>query len=516
MAFKDLRQFMAALEQDGQLKRIQAEVDPVFEITEIADRVMKAGGPALLFEKVKGSAFPVAINLFGSARRMSMALGVAELDEIGRRIRDLTDLPSLPGQGLGEKLKAIPKLFELRSVFPRTVRTAPCHEVVVQGEELERFNLSDLPVLHCWPADGGRFITLPLVITEDPETGRRNLGMYRLQVYDGRTTGMHFHPHKDAAAHFRGYGAAAMGGVAGAAAAAPSAVAIASGPGRPVAAPESGRMPVAVALGADPATIYCATAPLPRGIDEFLLAGFLRREPVELVRGVTVDLEVPAAAEFVLEGYVDPGERRVEGPFGDHTGFYSLADEYPVFHLTAITHRRDAIYPATIVGRPPMEDAFIGKATERIFLPLLQMQLPEIVDMHLPVEGVFHNCAVVAIRKAYPGHARKVMHALWGMGQMMYTKVIIVVDHTTDVQNLSEVAWKVFNNIDPRRDIAMVEGPLDALDHASPTPFFGSKMGVDATIKGPLEGHPRPWPAEITMRADIKALVERRWKEYGL
>ncbi len=510
MAFKDLRQFIAALEQDGQLQRVQVEVDPVLEITEIADRVMKAGGPALLFEKVKGSGFPVVINLFGSAKRMAMALGVEELDEIGRRIRDLADLPSLQGQGLGEKLKAVPKLFELRSVFPHTVRSAPCHEVVVRGEELRSFNLNDLPVLHCWPADAGRFITLPLVITKDPETGRRNLGMYRLQVYDGQTTGMHFHLHKDAAAHFRGYGAPADTGVTAAAATAPSAGQATT------ASPSSDRMPVAVALGADPATIYCATAPLPRGIDELLLAGFLRREPVELVRGVTVDLEVPATAEFVLEGYVDPGERRTEGPFGDHTGFYSLADEYPVFHLTAITRRRDAIYPATIVGRPPMEDAFIGKATERIFLPLLQLQLPEIVDMHLPVEGVFHNCAIVAIRKAYPGHARKVMHALWGMGQMMYTKTIIVVDHTTDVHNLSEVAWKVFNNIDPRRDIAMVEGPLDALDHASPTPFFGSKMGVDATIKGPAEGHPRPWPAEITMTPEMKALVERRWKEYGL
>lgn len=506
MAFKDLRQFMAALEQGGQLKRVKAEVDPVLEITEVADRVVKSGGPALLFEKVKGSAFPVAANLFGSARRMSMALGVDDLDEIGRRIRDLLDLPSLQAQGLGEKLKALPKLFELRSVFPHTVRSAPCQEVVVQGEGLDSFHLGDLPVLQCWPADGGRFITLPLVITKDPATGRRNVGMYRLQVYDGRTTGMHFHLHKDAAAHFRGYDAPVMD---------PS-MAVATGRVGAGAIPPSGRMPAAVAIGADPTTIYCATAPLPRGLDEFLLAGFLRREPVELVRAVTVDLEVPAAAEFVLEGYIDPGERRMEGPFGDHTGFYSLADQYPVFHLTAITRRRDAIYPATIVGRPPMEDAFIGKATERIFLPLLQLQLPEIVDMHLPVEGVFHNCAIVAIRKAYPGHARKVMHALWGMGQMMFTKVIIVVDHTTNVHDLSEVAWKVFNNIDPRRDVAIVEGPLDALDHASPTPFFGSKMGIDATVKGPVEGHPRPWPAEIVMSPEIKSLVERRWREYGL
>ncbi|MDQ0285992.1 4-hydroxy-3-polyprenylbenzoate decarboxylase [Desulfofundulus luciae] len=478
MAYKDLRAFLSVLERRGMLKRITTEVDVELEITEITNRVCKAGGPALLFENVRGYDMPVLTNAFGSLERMCLALEVENLDQIGEELISILQPAELPVTFL-DKLKAIPKLAQLSSFIPKIVPTGPCKEVIIRNNP----SLKELPVLKCWPLDGGPFITLPLVFTRDPLTGRRNVGMYRMQVFDERTTGMHWHIHKGGAEHIRNY---------------------------------DGPMPVAVAIGADPAVIYAATAPLPSGIDEMLFAGFLRKEPVELVRCETVDLEVPANAEIILEGYVDPRETRVEGPFGDHTGYYSLPDHYPVFHLTCITRRKNPIYTATIVGKPPMEDAYLGKATERIFLPLMRLQLPEIVDINMPFEGVFHNCVIVSIKKHYPGQAKKVMCALWGMGLMMLAKLIIVVDENVDVQNLSEVMWRVFNNVDPRRDVLMVDGPLDALDHSSPLPHYGSKMGIDATRKGPGEGHMREWPPDIEMSADIKELVDRKWESYGL
>jgi len=477
LAYQDLREFIKALEKKRLLQRVKAEVDPKLEITEITDRVCKSGGPALLFENVKGYDMPVLTNAFGSLKRMAMALNTDNLDETGKELLNYLQPPELPNS-LMDKLKVLPKLAQISSFLPKKVKSGPCKEVINK----ENPSLKKLPVLTCWPLDGGPFITLPLVFTKDPETGRRNVGMYRMQVFDERTTGMHWHIHKGAAEHYRKKGE---------------------------------KMPVAVALGGDPASIYSATAPLPPGIDEMLFAGFLRKEPVEMVPCETVDLEVPARSEIVLEGYVDPVEKRVEGPFGDHTGYYSLADEYPVFHLTCITHRKNPIYPATIVGRPPMEDAYMGKATERIFLPLMQLQLPEIRDINMPPEGVFHNCVIVSIKKTYPGQAQKVMCALWGMGLMMLAKLIIVVDHDVDVQNLSEVMWRVFNNIDPERDTTVVKGPLDALDHSSPLPHYGSKMGIDATRKWPSEGHAREWPEDITMSKEIRDLVDRKWKQYG-
>ena len=482
MAYQDLRSYLSELEKRNLLKRIKTEVDPVFEITEISDRVVKSGGPTLLFENVRGYKIPVVTNLFGTLERMRLALEVADLDQIGAEINSFIQPPDLPS-GFLDKLKMLPKLTQLASFIPKQVSGGPCKELINKDNP----SLSGLPVLKCWPEDGGPFITLPLVFTKDHRNSRRNVGMYRMQVYDERTAGMHWHIHKDAAEHFH----------------------------RQKAAGGAGYMPVAVALGADPAVIYAATAPLPPGIDEMLFAGFLRKEPVQMVKCETVDLEVPAQAEIILEGYVDPAETRLEGPFGDHTGYYSLADHYPVFHLTCITTRKDPIYPATIVGRPPMEDAFMGKATERIFLPLLRLMLPEIVDMNMPPEGVFHNCVIVSIEKRYPGHAKKVMSALWGFGLMMLSKLIIVVDAQVDVQNLSEVMWRVFNNIDAKRDVLLTDGPLDALDHASPLPHLGAKMGIDATAKWPQEGHLRQWPGDVVMSRTIKDLVESRWNEYG-
>lgn len=481
MAFKDLHEFVAVLENKGLLHRVTTLVDPVLEITEITDRISKKGGPALLFERVKGSPYPVLINAFGSFERMSLALGVQQLDEIGARISKMLELQDLTGSLL-DKMKFLPRLAEMGSWVPRMVRKAPCQEVILRDEDA---TLNIFPILKCWPGDGGRYITLPLVFTKDPETGGRNLGMYRLQVFDGKTTGMHWHVHKNGAENYRRHQKIGQ------------------------------RMEVAVALGGDPATIYAATAPLPHGIDEMLFAGFLRSEPVEMVKCVTVDLEVPAQADIILEGYVDLDEQRVEGPFGDHTGYYSLADYFPVFHIQCITHRKDAIYPATIVGKPPMEDCYLAKATERIFLPLLKMFIPEIVDINLPLEGVFHNCAVVSIKKSYPGQAKKVMCAIWGMGQMMFTKMIIVVDEHVNVQDMSEVWWRVYNNTDPKRDFMMVDGPLEVLDHSSPLPTYGSKVGIDATKKWPGEGHNRDWPEEIEMTQEIKKLVTSRWQEYG-
>lgn len=480
LPYRDLRDFIKVLEEKGLLHRVKVEVDPVLEITEITDRVSKQGGPALFFEKVKGSEYPVLINTFGSRERMELALEVKSLDEIGERISELLRFQDL-GFSLWDKVKLIPHLAEIGRWAPKTVKKAPCQEIVHK----EDASLDIFPILKCWPGDGGRYITLPLVFTKDPETGRQNVGMYRLQVFDAKTTGMHWHMHKNGAENYRKYKLMKK------------------------------QMEVAVALGGDPATIYAATAPLPHGFDEMLFAGFLRRQAVEMVKCITVDLEVPAHAEIILEGYVDLDEKRLEGPFGDHTGYYSLPDYYPVFHITCITHRKDAIYPATVVGKPPMEDCYLAKATERIFLPVLRFILPEIVDINLPIEGVFHNCAVVAIRKSYPGHAKKVMCALWGLGMMMFTKMIIVVDAHVNVHDMNEVWWRVYNNVDPKRDMMFVEGPIEVLDHACPLPSYGSKVGIDATKKGPDEGHCREWPEEIEMSQAIKELVTAKWKEYG-
>lgn len=477
---------MAALEERGELRRIGVEVDPELEITEIADRVMRmpGGGPALLFERVKGSTYPLLINAMGSEGRMALALGAESLDakaaEIEEllswawgRLRDFSLLKAIP--------EALPRLPTALSLFPKRVARPPCQEL--RDDEA---GFDSLPVLRCWPGDGGRFLTLPLVCTRDPETGAQNLGMYRMQVYDDRTAGMHWHLHKDGAHFFQRYR-------------------------------ERGeRMPVAVALGCDPAVTYASTAPLPEGVWEMLFAGFLRGKPARVAKATLSDLDVPADAEFVLEGYVDPEETRVEGPFGDHTGFYSLKDDYPVFHLQRITRRRDPVYPATIVGRPPKEDCWMARATERLFLPLLRQLCPEIVDLSMPLEGVFHNCVIVSIRKRYPGQARKVMNFLWGQGQMAQTKLIVVVDEEVRPSNYSEVAWRAFNNIDARRDLVLCDGPLDALDHSSPLPRYGARLGIDATRKGPDEGHERPWPEALAMAPSVVDLVNRRWADYGL
>jgi len=481
MAYDDLRDFVRALEKRGELKRISFEVDPHLEITEFADRSVKTGGPALLFEKPKGSDVPVLINAFASAGRMQLALEAAP-DEIAGRIAELIEMRK--PEGLMGKLKMLPKLADLASVFPKSVSSGPCKDVIQRDD----FSLDRFPILHCWPQDGGRFITLPMVFSRNPDTGKRNCGCYRLQVYDARTTGMHWQTHKQGAEHYR----------------------------RLSAAGQTKRMDIAVAIGADPATMYSAILPLPPDLDEMMLAGFLRGKPVEMVKCETSDLEVPANSEIVLEGYVELGELRREGPFGDHTGFYSLEDDYPVFHVTCVTHRKHPLYATTIVGPPPMEDFYMGKAVERIFLPLMRLQLPEIRDVCMPAEGIFHNLILVAIRKSYPGHARKVMHAIWGLGQAMFSKCIVVVDEDVDVQNVREVAWKALNNIDPERDIQFVMGPIDSLDHSSRLPNYGSKMGVDATRKWPGEGFTRPWPDVIRMSDEVRLRVDQLWKKAGL
>jgi 4-hydroxy-3-polyprenylbenzoate decarboxylase len=515
---------MTALESAGELKRIRAEVDPVLEITEIADRVSKGaarkyapGGPALLFENVRGAnGIPVLINQFGSERRMQMALEADRLDDIAERIRQLMNMKS--PEGFLEKLKMLPMLADMGKFFPRTVATGACKEVI----KTKDFSLLDFPVLQCWPQDAGRFITLPCVITRDPKTGKRNVGMYRMQIYDATTAGMHWQRQKVAAEHYRERLRAAANQASGAHAPSDKHAAVdimaRSGGGAVLAEGERprGKMEVAVAIGTDPALTFSAIVPAPPEVEEFIIAGFLRQKPVELVKCETVDLEVPATAEIVLEGYVQLDELRTEGPFGDHTGFYSLADEYPVFHVTCITHRKDPIYATTIVGKPPMEDGFMGKAVERIFLPLMKLTLPEIVDVNLPVEGIFHNLMIVSIRKSYPGHARKVMNGIWALGQAMFTKCIVVVDEDVDVQNIGDVVLKVFNHIDPERDIQFTLGPVDSLDHASRLPNFGSKMGIDATRKWPAEGFNRPWPDEILMDRKTKELVDKKWKELGL
>jgi 4-hydroxy-3-polyprenylbenzoate decarboxylase len=482
MAYRDLNEFIDRLEVAGELRRITEPVSPVLEITEITDRVSKAGGPALLFENVKSpSGWPVLINAFGTVARARLALEVDDLDALAADIMFLVE--EARPQNLLEKIKLLPRLKRLADVFPKRVSRAPCQEVVLTGDEID---LTAWPVLTCWPGDGGPFITLPLVTTRHPETGGRNLGMYRLQVFGPTETGMHWHAHKGGAQHFR------------------------------VAESRDERLEAAVALGPDPAVTYAATAPLPEDLDEYLLAGYLRKKPVELVKCVSVDLEVPANAQLVLEGYVEPGERRIEGPFGDHTGYYSPADEYPVFHVTALTRRAAPIYHTTIVGRPPMEDAALGKITERLFLPLIKKQLPEIKDMNLPVEGVFHNLCLVSIDKRYPGHAQKIMHALWGMGQMMFCKMIWVFDAEVDVQDLSEVIWRLGANLDPVRDALLTRGPLDVLDHASDRPAYGGKMGLDCTRKWPEEGFPRDWPAMIEMDPAVKGRIDGLWSRLGL
>jgi 4-hydroxy-3-polyprenylbenzoate decarboxylase len=488
-------------------------------MAEIADRVSKSprGGPALLFENVKG--YPgsrVLMNQFGSERRMKLALALdpnsGSLDDIAGRIRALLEVKS--PVGFLEKLKMLPMLADIGKFFPKTIaaKDAPCKEVIHR----DNFSVLDFPVLQTWPLDVGRFITLPCVLTRDPKTGKRNMGMYRMQVYDGQTTGMHWQRQKNAAEHLRERLRAASGN----ASARVNAMAETSGGTANITLTNldlaNNKLEVAVAIGTDPATTFSAIVPAPPEVEEFLIAGFLRQQPVELVKCETVDLEVPAHAEIVLEGYVRLDELRAEGPFGDHTGFYTMAEDYPVFHITCITHRKDPIWSATVVGKPPQEDAWMGKAVERIFLPLFRLTLPEIVDINLPVEAVFHNLMVVSIRKSYAGHARKVMNGVWAMGQAMFTKCIIVVDEDCDVQNLTEVTLRVANNIDPERDIQFTLGPVDSLDHASRMPNYGSKMGIDATRKWPAEGFTRPWPPMIEMDDATKSRVDAIWKKLGI
>ena len=528
MAYEDLRGWIKALDKAGELKHIREPIDPILEIAEVTDRVSKsgkrggrAGGAALLFENVKG--YPgskVLMNQFGSERRMKLALEVNSLDDVAERIESLLHLKS--PEGLLGKLKMLPTLGEVGRFFPRTISAtgAPCKQVILR----DNFSVLDFPVLQCWPLDGGRFITLPCVMTKDPRSGKRNVGMYRMQVYDGQTTGMHWQRQKVAAEHLRErLRAAAVADAAGD----PSATRVqvmaetaggttAASPAIALARSKERRLEVAVAIGTDPATTFSAIVPAPPEVEEFVIAGFLRQAPVDLVKCETVDLEVPANAEIVLEGYVELDELRVEGPFGDHTGFYTMEEEYPVFHITCITHRKDPIYAATIVGKPPMEDAWMGKAVERIFLPLMRLTLPEIVDVNLPIEGVFHNLMILSIRKSYAGQARKVMNGIWSLGQAMFTKCIIVVDEDCDVQDLGEVTLRVANNIDPERDIQFTFGPIDSLDHASRLPNFGSKMGIDATRKWKAEGFTRPWPPMIAMDSGTRARVDSIWKKLGI
>ncbi|HEV3275223.1 MAG TPA: UbiD family decarboxylase [Terriglobia bacterium] len=511
MAYRNLGEFISRLDREGELRRIAEPVDVDLEITEITDRVSKAGGPALLFERPRSArdgrdySVPLLINTLGSSRRLELALDAGSIEEVAGRIDDLLDMK--PPGGLFDKMRMLPKLAELGSIFPKTVSSGPAQEVI----ETEGLSLAQFPIMKCWPQDGGRFITWPMVITRSPKTGRRNVGCYRMQVFDERTTAMHWQIHKGGAEHFR----ALARSVAPVSAPAIPGATVTSAGGDTDTTPRR-RLDVAVAIGADPITMLSGILPLPEDLDEFLFAGFLRRQAVELVKCRTVDLEVPAEAEIVLEGYVDLDDMRSEGPFGDHTGYYTLPDVFPAFHLTAITHRRDPIYVSTIVGPPPMEDYWMGHAVERLFLPLMRRQMPEVVDMHMPPEGVFHNLMIVSIRKRYPGHARKVMHAIWGLPGAMFTKCIVVVDDDVDVHNLREVAWKAFNHIDPERDIQFTLGPVDQLEHASRLPNFGSKMGIDATHKWPGEGFMRPWPDEIKMDEATKKRVDHLWRSLGL
>ena len=484
MIFNDLREFIAFLETKNQIRRITSLVSTDLEITEIADRTVKAGGPALLFENVEGNDMPLLINLYGTHQRTAWALGVDEISELSERVKNLLNMIQEPPQGIVDKVRAAGELLGVARAQPKLVQNGPCQEVVLTGEKVD---LNRMPVLKCWPGDGGPFITLPLVISRDPITGHRNVGTYRMQVYDRQTTGMHWQTHKVGAQHYR--------------------------VSEEIKEP---RLEVAVALGGDPTTVWSGSLPLPPGMDEIAVAGLIRNQAVEMVRCKTINLEVPAHAEIILEGYVTPGELRTEGPFGDHTGYYSLEDDYPVFHVTAITHRKDPIYPTTIVGRPATEDYYMGMAGVRLLLPALQMNLPEVVDVGLPAEGIFHNLMIVSVKKEFPGHARKVMYALWGLGLLALTKTIIVVDHSVNVHDMSEVAWRVTSNIDPSRDIFFVDGPIDDLDHASLVPRYGSKMGIDATAKGPMDGRIREWPDDIVMSKEIQDLVDSKWDEYGI
>ena len=482
MAFSSFNAFLQKLEKEGELRRISDPVATELQITELADREMKSpgGGKALLFDHAtiagKRSQFPVAINTMGSRRRMAMALGLESVEDLAAQMQFL--LKAKPPRSFREAFTLLKNGIDVIHARPKHVRSGPCKDVIhrfPEGAAASGFSLNDLPVLHCWPNDGGRFITLPTVYTKDPDTGDRNVGMYRMQVFDGTTSGMHWQVHKVGARHGKRYY-------------------------------ERGeRMPVAVAIGGDPAYTFAATAPLPDGLDEILFAGFARKKSVELVKCETVDIEVPADSDFVLEGYVQPGEVRAEGPFGDHTGFYTNVDDYPVFHITAITHRKDAVYPCTIVGVPPMEDFYMGAASVRVFLPVFKMNFPEIVDMALPAEGVFHNLVFVSIRKQYPWQAFKVMHGLWGMGQMMFAKYIVVVDEDCDVHNTSDVLFRLCANTDPQRDSTFIKNPSDSLDHATTLANMGSHMGFDATHKLPGEGYTRGWPELVEMSPEVKA-----------
>ena len=515
MAYRDFQDFLRTLESKGELKRISEPISPQLEITEIADRVMKAGGPALLFDHVVGPShrlgtphprsavmgqesihnpqstilnpqsfgIPVAINTMGSRRRMSLALGVEDFEEHAKRIEALLK-PEIPNGPL-EALKKLPQLFqELKNIPPKTVDRGICQEIVQKGHDVD---LTKLPILTCWPEDGGPFITLPLVFTHDPNTGKRNVGMYRIQLYDKNTCGMHWQMHKTGMRHMEEAGA------------------------------KGHKIEVAVVLGGDPSYTFSAISPLPPGIDEMLFAGFLRKERAEMVPCKTVDLKVPADAEFVIEGYVDPSERRLEGPFGDHTGYYSLAEDFPVLHVTCMTQREKPVYPATIVGQPPMEDGWMGKAVERIFLPMIKLTVPEIVDMNLPVEACFHNVAFVSIRKKYPGHAYKVMSAIWGLGGLAFTKFVFIFDEDCNVQDFGDVLFRIGANCDPGRDMLLSRGPVDQLDHAAQQEGFGGKIGFDCTHKWPGEnGFDRDWPKLITMSEDVKQKIDALWPKLGL
>jgi len=506
MAYDSFSAFIAALEKAGELKRIRTPVATELEITELADREMKSpgGGKALLFEQptINGvvSPFPVAINTMGSWKRMALSMSAESVDDVAAELGSL--MKAKPPTSMREAMALLGTAVELRHARPKTVRSGPCKDVIHKYDApptrmdawpaaplitapliTDHSNpptLLNLPILKCWPLDGGRFVTLPCVITRDPDTGERNLGMYRIQIYDDRSTGMHWQLQKVAARHGRRYY-------------------------------ETGqRMPVTIFLGGDPMFTFAATAPLPDGLDEFLLAGYLRRKSIELVKCETNDLEVPANADFVIEGYIDPQEPlRDEGPFGDHTGYYTLPEPYPVFHITAITHRKDAVYPATIVGIPPMEDFYMGGASVKLFLPIFKMNFPEIVDIALPAEGVFHNLVFVSIRKTYPMQAYKIMHGLWGMGQMMFTKYLVVVDADVNVHNTSEVLFHLCANTDPQRDSLLTRGPADVLDHAMSQIAVGGKLGIDATKKIPGEGFNRPWPPLIKMDAAVKAKMDQ-------
>ncbi|MBA3533557.1 MAG: menaquinone biosynthesis decarboxylase [Ardenticatenales bacterium] len=481
-----LHDFIKTLEAHGELMRIKEKVSPHLEITEITDRVSKEPtlNKALLFENVEGSAMPVLINAMGSKKRIELALNVGDINELATRVGELIK-PQMPAGFMDKAKKGMQYLDVVRSVAPRTVKSAPCQEVVLTGKDA---SLDILPVLTCWPNDAGPFITLTTFITRDPESGIRNVGMYRAQVFDNRTLGVHWQRHKGGTEHQR------------------SAQRL-----------QKEKIPIALVLGGDPATIWSGSAPLPPNIDEFMLAGFLRGKGVDVVPCKSIPLEVPAEAEIVIEGWLDPNDQRMEGPFGDHTGYYSIADYYPSMSVSAITHRRKAIYPTTIVGKPPMEDVWMGKATERLFLPLMRLFLSEIVDVNMPAEGVFHNLVIVSIKKRYPGHARKVMYGIWGLGLMMLTKSIIIVDEDVDVQDLSQVAFEVLANYDPKRDVVIVEGATDDLDHAAPVKNYGGKMGIDGTrkVRG-LDPEPlQNWPDQIVMSPEISALVDKKWQSYG-